>query len=369
LFRSLWFWIAILLIVAGVALTAALDVFYWLVAAFAVAVLLIGGVVLYAAYAVGGVEAPDVPRLREVPQEERIPLIYDCDLAMGRPFRDVGDGLALLYLLGEPRIDLRAITTTYGNAPRRVTTRIARRLLDELGLADIPVVPGASSPAVDARKNQAARHLIDAVRARPNEIVLLATGAMTNLKHASTLDSDFFTSLRSLYLMGGITNKLTWNGRQLRDRNFSIDPEAAYVALQADCPTTITSGEAGLSAIFRSPQFGVLQAMEDPVSRLIVQKTRFWFALMRLWFRDDGFASWESVAALSITQPELFDFERGHLPITVEDMRTGQLTVDPDVAGPVRLVRSVRDYEGFVRTQFAAWQHLGQLVDTERKGL
>jgi inosine-uridine nucleoside N-ribohydrolase len=295
-------------------------------------------------------------------------VIYDCDLTMGRPFRDVGDGLALFYLLGDPRIDLRAITTTYGNGPQWMTNRTTRGLLNQLDLADIAVVPGADGPAEVPRDNRAARHLIDAVRAQPNEIVLLATGPLTNLKHAVALDQDFFTRLRSLYLMGGITRKLTWNGRQLKERNFSLDPEAAYMALQTDCPTTLTTGEAGLTAVFRSAQFAALQAMDDPVSRLIVQKTRFWFALMRLWFRDDGFGTWESIAALTITHPELFDFERVHLPITVEDLRTGQLTVTPDTAGPVRLVQGVRDYEGFIQAQLAAWQHLGWLIRSDTQG-
>jgi inosine-uridine nucleoside N-ribohydrolase len=365
LLRSLWFWITVSLIVAGVALTAALGVFYWLVAALTMAVLLMTGVFFYAAYAVGRAEPRDIPRLQEVPDEDRIPLIYDCDITMGQPFRDVSDGLAMLYLLGEPRIDLRAITTTYGNGPQWMTTRTTRRLLNRLNLAHIPVVPGANSPVEDPWENQAAQHMVDMVRAQPNHIVLLATGAMTNLKHALALDQDFFTKLRSLYLMGGVTGDLTWNGRQLRERNFSLDPEAAYASLGTDCPTTITPGKAGLTAVFRGPQFAALQAMDNPVSHLIVQETRFWFALMRLWFRDDGFASWESVAALTITHPEFFDFERVHLPITVEDLRTGRLAVAPDTAGPVRLVRGVEDYEGFVQAQFAAWQHLSALVDTE----
>jgi inosine-uridine nucleoside N-ribohydrolase len=366
LLRSLWFWITVSLILAGVALTAALGVFYWLGVALTMAVLLMTGVFLYAAYAVGRAAPPDIPRLQQVYGEDRIPVIYDCNPTIGRPFRDVGDGLALLYLLGEPRIDLRAVTTTYGNGPQWMTTRTTQRLMNRLNVTDIPVVPGADSPAEDPRENRAAQHLVDVVRAEPNQIVLLATGAMTNLKHALALDQDFFTRLRSLYLMGGATGDLTWNRRQLRERNFSLDPEAAYACLGTDCPTTITPGEAGLSAVFRSPQFAALQTMDDPVSHLIVRRTRFWFALMRLWFRDDGFASWESVAALTITHPEFFDFERVHLPITVEDLRTGRLAVAPDTAGPVRLVRGVEDYEGFVQAQFAAWQHLGALVDAEK---
>jgi inosine-uridine nucleoside N-ribohydrolase len=118
----------------------------------------------------------------------------------------------------------------------------------------------------------------------------------------------------------------------------------------------------------RSPQIAALKALGDPVSNLIVQRTRLWFGLMRLWFRDDGFAMWESVAATAIAHPELLRFERAHLPTTIEDLQTGRLVVDSDRAGPVRLVRSVEDYESFIDNQFAAWHRLGRSIETERRG-
>ena len=356
--RSAWFWITIVLIAAGIALTSALGALPWLIA-FVGAVALLGvGVFLYAAYAVGRAEPPALPQLEEVSDESRIPLIYDCDLTMGRPFRSVSDGLALLYLLGEPRIDVRAVTTTYGNGPVGMTTRTARRLLDHLEQHHVVVARGAGGPDEDPAENEAARYLVDTVSAHPDEIVVLATGAMTNLRHASTLDPDFFRNVRSLYLMGGIKGQLTWNERYLGERNFSRDPEAAYAAIQSHCPTTIALGEAGLTAIFRHPQFAALQALDGPVPRTIARKIRIWFGLMRLWFGDGGFPMWESVAALAITHPELFAFQRGHLPITVEDLHTGRLVIDPSRAGPVRLVEEVRDYDTFIEVHFAAWQRL-----------
>jgi inosine-uridine nucleoside N-ribohydrolase len=328
------------------------------------AVALLGvGVLLCAAYAVGRAEPPVLHRLEEISGENRIPVIYDCDLTMGRPFRSVSDGLALLYLLGEPRIDVRAVTTTYGNGPVGMTTRTTRRLLDELNQHDIPVARGAGGPDEDPSENEAARYLVETVSAHPNEIVVVATGAMTNLKHASVLNPDFFKNLRSLYLMGGVTGRLTWNERPLAERNFSRDPEAAYAAIQSHCPTTIALGEAGLTAVFRRPQFAALQMLEGPVPRTIARKIRVWFGLMRLWFRDDGFPMWESVAALAITHPEPFEFKRAHLPITLEDLRTGRLVIDPNRAGPVRLVERVRDYDAFIKAHFAAWQRLNRSVE------
>jgi len=367
LFRSPWFWIATALIVLGIVLTAAIGVLYWLLAAFAAAVLMLLLVFLVAAYAVGRAEPPRVPRLRKTPRSERVPVVYDCDVTMGHPFRDVGGGLALLYLLGETRVELLCVTSTYGNGPVKMTTHATRRLLDRLGYDDVATLRGAAGPDEAPETNQAARHLKDIVGTRPAEIVIIATGSVTNLKHAAALDPDFFRKLRGLYLLGGVTGPLVWNGHWLAERNFSLDPEAAYLAIHADCPVTIATGQAGLTAVFRSPQFAALQALGDPVSRLIVRQTRFWFALMRLWFRGGGFAMSDSVATLALTHPEMFEFEQVHATSTRDDLRTGQLFVDRDTHGPVRLVRRVRDFDGFILAHFAAWHHLWRRVSARRK--
>ena len=42
-------------------------------------------------------------------------IILDCDNTMGVIDCDVDDGLALLYLLGCPDVNLLGITCTYGN--------------------------------------------------------------------------------------------------------------------------------------------------------------------------------------------------------------------------------------------------------------
>lgn len=359
--RSPWFWIAIVLIGIGVALTEALGVFYWLIAALASALLMLFVVFFAAAYAVGEAEPPPTFHL-QVDDSGPIPVVYDCDLTIGWPFRDVAGGLALLYLLGEPRVNLRCVTTTYGSGPVWMITWTTRRLLNYLGLDDIEVVRGASSLDQEPESNRAARRLREIVDANPGEIVLLATGAMTNLQHASVLDPDFFGKLRGLSLLGGVTEPLTWNDRQVGERNFSLDPEAAYSAIQAECPLVIVPGEAGLTAVFRGPQFAALQARDDPVSRLIVRKSRFWFALMRLWFHDGGFAMWDSMAALAITHPAMLKVERVHLPTTVGDLRRGRLVVDAKQGGPVRLVRGVEDEEEFFAAHFAAWRRLAQRV-------
>jgi len=367
MFRNPWFWIVIVLIAAGVAATAALGVLHWLLLAIAAFVLASIITLLAAAYPIRRAQPPQMPRLRVLPDSERLPVIYDCDVTMGRLFREVDDGLVLLYLLGEPRVNLLSVTTTYGNGPVEMTTRTAIGLLHSVEHDEIPVLRGAANPDDAAETNEAAQHLRDTVNRRPGEITLIATGSMTNLKHAATLDPRFFTKLRGLYLMGGVIEPLIWNGRQLAELNFSLDPEAAYQATHADCPITIAPGRSGLSAIFRSPQLAMVQAIKDPVSRFISRRVRSWFALMRLYFRDDGFALWDSVDALMLTQPGLFEYERGHVLSTRDDLRSGRLVVSPNKQGPVRIVHRVLDYDRFIDVHLAAWHHLGQQLETRRK--
>jgi purine nucleosidase len=304
-----------------------------------------------------------MPSLQKVSYSARIPVVYDCDVTMGEFLREPADGLALLYLLGEPRVHLRAVTATYGNGPIEMTTRAARRLLDGAGYADIDVLLGAAGPDEVPEANRAARYLVEAVNERPGEVVLVATGSMTNLGHAATLDPGLFEKVRGLYLLGGTIEPLVWNGHRIAESNLSLDPEAAYEAIHADCPVTIATGQAGLTAIFRCPELAALQRLDDPISRLIVRQTRLWFALMRLWFRDGGFGMWDSVPVLAFTHPDLFEFDRVYITSTRDELRAGRLFVDPSRHGPIRLVRGVRDFDGFITAHFAAWRHLGQRVD------
>jgi inosine-uridine nucleoside N-ribohydrolase len=364
--RSPWFWIAIILIFAGIALTLALGVFTWLVTVLAAATLALIIAFLWAAFAVGHAERPQVPHLQKLPSSERTPVVYDCDLTLGQRLRDVGDGLVLLHLLGEPSVELLSVTTTYGNGPVTLTTRTTRRLLAHLGCDDVQIVRGAAGADEEPETNEAARRLAEIVGRRPGEVAIIATGSMTNLRHAAALDPDFFQKLRGLYLWGGVTEPLSWNRHRLAERNFSLDPEAAHLALNAGCPVTVATGQAGLTAVFRAPQMAALKTMDDPVSRLIIRRTRWWFAAMRLWFRDGGFGMWDSVAALALTHPELLQITPVRIVSTPDDLRTGQLKIFPEAHGPVRLVSGVQDFDSFIMAHFAAWTHLGRRISTRR---
>ena len=66
-----------------------------------------------------------------------IPVILDCD-----PGHD--DAIALLLAVQSPRIDLRAVTTVFGNCSLEDATRNALRILTLAGATTTPVARGAA---------------------------------------------------------------------------------------------------------------------------------------------------------------------------------------------------------------------------------
>ena len=106
-------------------------------------------------------------------------IVFDCDNTFGVPEKPVDDGLALIYLLGKPQVQLLGVTTTFGNSTVDVVYSNTKNMLKDLGRADIPVLKGSSSKS--NRTSEAAEFLVDQANRYPGNLKILAVGAMTNL--------------------------------------------------------------------------------------------------------------------------------------------------------------------------------------------
>ena len=67
-----------------------------------------------------------------------IPVIYDTDLG-----EDIDDTWALCFLLNSPEVDLKLVTTGFGNAEAKV--KLVAKILTEMGRDDIPIAIGQST--------------------------------------------------------------------------------------------------------------------------------------------------------------------------------------------------------------------------------
>src|SRR5437016_13309365 len=87
----------------------------------------------------------------------------DTDVSIGSPIREVDDAYALILAFHSPEIRIAGVSTTYGNASVRATTRAANDLVSRFGAAAglkaDQVFAGASSANDLGRRSEASEAL------------------------------------------------------------------------------------------------------------------------------------------------------------------------------------------------------------------
>ncbi|MEG3172699.1 nucleoside hydrolase [Sphingomonas sp. ZB1N12] len=210
----------------------------------------------------------------------------------------VGLNGAPALLLHAPGVEVLGITTTSGSVWRDTATAYALRTVEILGRTDVPVVPGATYPLLNTQESTkrweglygrlefkgpwtepasggspgtpspsvvprlpigdpvtkpsreiAAAFLVRMVRAHPHQITLFATGPMTNIALAQSLDPSFAANVKELVYMGGSLNPQQTLDRPAaaafarefvntprREFNIRWDPEAARIMAHGAWP-------------------------------------------------------------------------------------------------------------------------------------
>jgi purine nucleosidase len=267
-------------------------------------------------------------------------IIFDCDNTMGVEGCDVDDGLALLYLLGKSNVEILGITAVYGNSDVETVYSTTMTMTRALELDDIPVVKGSSGP--HDRDGEAAKFIVDTVRANRGNVSILATGTLTNLYAAYLLDDRLFDRVNEVVLMGGITEPLIVNGRELKELNLSGDPVASEYVLRNGRNVSVLTGNNCLDAFFPEREFvGRLTAHGGPKGEYIVKKSRLWLDHMKGKFDIEGSYHWDVLAAAYLAEPTVFrDVEYRFRP-SADALRTG-LLVDRTGPGPACTVNLPR---------------------------
>ena len=288
-------------------------------------------------------------------------VLFDCDNTMGLDEKDVDDGITLLYLLGRSDIDLVGITSTFGNGSVVEVNQVITRMRDELNIKDIPFAKGASD-AGDFN-TAAAEFLVEEAKKNKGEVTLLATGALTNLKAACQLDPQFFSYLKEIKLMGGITESLTFGEKEIGELNFSCDPEAAKLVLEAPVPVMIATGNTCLEAFFNEKDWQWLKNKNDESYQYITKYIKDWYHYGQELVGEEGFHFWDLVPAVHITHPDLYSKDYYKLQSDVEDLTTGYLKLEKvdnnntKQAGIIN-IPTINDVAKFKELIFSAWRNV-----------
>lgn len=194
--------------------------------------------------------------------DDKIKMIYDCD-----PGTD--DSVSIVIALSHPRVELLAITTESGNLRSDHTAENALRILEYMGVDDVPVARGMLHPLVrplppdpyshgqDGLGNHffpkptlqpidkhAAQVIIDGVLENPNEITLVCTAPLTNVALAMMLKPEIIPLIKAIYHLGGAYGFSEYAFRNatgdnpMSEWNVYVDPEAAKIVYESGANIT-----------------------------------------------------------------------------------------------------------------------------------
>jgi purine nucleosidase len=179
-----------------------------------------------------------------------IPLVLDVDTG-------VDDMVALAFAVGSPEVELIGATCVTGNVHVDLVTRNTSLVLDLAGADDVEVARGASEPLdgtwepfpvvhgpeglgayvpghhdkpISARN--AATLIAQEAKRRRGEVLLVATGPLTNIALALEQEPGLPTLVRGFALMGGAF-RAGGNTTPRAEANVWMDPEAAARVFEA----------------------------------------------------------------------------------------------------------------------------------------
>jgi len=276
-------------------------------------------------------------------------VILDCDNACGLPGRDVDDALALAFLLGREDVSLDGVTCTFGNAPLDAVVRCTDRLLTRARRTDLRAIAGAKTRG--HHDTPAAAFLAQAAAAEPGELVVIATGPLTNLAAAARHDPGFFANVRAIHCMGGYFGMQRIGLRAAGELNLSADPDAAAVVFESSAEVVLFGTEVCRQLPFRLRDIGSLRGVDATLCRHLIT----WLACYGLSRATDRIFLWDVLPALGVTHPHLFGSSvRGGSPDR-EALSRGRVVLRSR-RGTVLAPQTLSGVAGLRRDVAAAWR-------------
>lgn len=293
-------------------------------------------------------------------------ILLDCDPGLD-------DALALVLAHGDPGLELVAVTTVGGNVPLEGTTRNSLQLREYLGFVDVPVSSGAAGPLSREVVNATHVHgedglggvvlpaamlavsdipavdlIIETLRARPNEVHLVATGPLTNIALALRREPRIAEWAASFVIMGGSYTR--GNATPAAEFNIYADPEAAAIVFAAGWTVVMVGLDLTDQARATPAVVGRMSALGRLGTELVVPLSTFW--LDPAQGDRTGQAVHDVCAVAYVSRPDLFTQVTARVEIeTTGDFTAGMTVVDFDSEHPNALVPVRLDTEAF-------WDHV-----------
>lgn len=280
------------------------------------------------------------------------PLILDVDTG-------VDDALALLYAAASPEVELIAATSVMGNVTVDHATENTLAVLELVGLGDVEVARGAARPIVrdhepfpvvhgerglgnaelpspsrEPSPRPAAQLLVETARQRPGEVLLVATGPLTNVALALAEEPRLPDLLGGFAIMGGSFAR-GGNATPAAEANIWVDPEAAQAVFRgfsgrepALLPLCVGLDVTDRVQLSRPALDSICEGMPDsPVARFLQTAVPYYIEFYERTGVTGGAAMHDPLALALAIDESLGTFQTTRVEVETDGLWTRGMTV------------------------------------------
>jgi len=284
------------------------------------------------------------------------PIIIDVDTG-------IDDAFGLLFALGRPDVTLLGVSTVAGNVSLAKATRNTRAVLALAGRADVAVWPGCASPLVKAAEDASEIHgdsglgyanlpeppapaeppthavdpILAAAEAHRGELILVATGPLTNIAAALIRSPKLTQQVKRFVLMGGAF-KEPGNVTATAEFNIWHDPEAARIVFRAfgapgSAPLIAIGLDVTRRTVLTPAHLETLAQRLAPLPRgpalaaFLDGAARHYFELMAKWGRPQALVMHDPLAVGVAIDPSYVSCLRAFVDVETSGELTRGMTV------------------------------------------
>jgi inosine-uridine nucleoside N-ribohydrolase len=257
---------------------------------------------------------------------KKIPVILDTDIG-----DDIDDTWALVMILRSPELDLKLVTTDYGNTVYRA--KIVAKLLEKAGRTDVDVGVGiqqndktaGQEPWVkdyDLAKYPGKVHkdgvgaMIDAIMKSPEPITVICICPMPNILEALKREPRIAQKARFVGMHGSV-RKGYGGPKPDAEWNVKAAPLACRAGLSAAWDVTITPLDTCGRVQLKGEKYAAIRDSKDPLIQTLVENYRIWCGKEPQKADKESSTLFDTVAVYLAFTDELLKMET--LPIVVTD--------------------------------------------------
>ncbi|MEI6253446.1 MAG: nucleoside hydrolase [Mycobacteriaceae bacterium] len=282
-------------------------------------------------------------------------LIIDTDPAMGTLGTDPEDGMAILYALNAPDVQVDGLTLVQGNVPISHSWPNARHLLALAGHPEIPLHAGAVGPRDPDRRrlqtawldqrataprtappvelpegglgNTATAFLCRTVLEAAGEITVVAIGPLTNIAAAIEAEPDVATAMASLVIMGG-TVAVPGNVTPAAEFNIWMDPGAADIVFRSGAPITMVGLDVCHQTSFDRDRAARLRRNGSPLAGFVADAAESWIDVREQLFPEhEALHLYDTLAVAAAIEPDLLQTRGALVEVETSDGPAQGMTV------------------------------------------